>query len=34
MMLLLDVTIELILHILKLVFHWDVASMSHVHYFL
>jgi hypothetical protein len=30
---LLGVTIELILHILKLVFHWNVASMSHVHYF-
>jgi hypothetical protein len=30
---LLGVTIELIVHILKLVFHWNVASMSHVHYF-
>jgi hypothetical protein len=30
---LLSVTIELILHTLKLVFHWNVASMSHVHYF-
>jgi hypothetical protein len=32
--LLLDLTIELILHILKLLFHWNVASMFHVHYFL
>jgi hypothetical protein len=31
---LLSVTIELILHTLKLVFHWNLASMSHVHYFL
>jgi hypothetical protein len=31
---LLDVTIEWILQTLKLVFHWNVASMSHVHYFL
>jgi hypothetical protein len=30
---LLGVTIELILHTPKLVFHWNVASMSHVHYF-
>jgi hypothetical protein len=30
---LLGLTIELILHILKLVFHWNVASMSHVQYF-
>jgi hypothetical protein len=30
---LLSVTIEFILHTLKLVFHWNVASMSHVHYF-
>jgi hypothetical protein len=30
---LLSVTIELILHTLKPVFHWNVASMSHVHYF-
>jgi hypothetical protein len=30
---LLSVTIELILHILKLVFHWNVSLMSHVHYF-
>jgi hypothetical protein len=27
----LDVTIELILHTLKLVFYWNVTSMSHVH---
>jgi hypothetical protein len=27
------VTIELILHTPKLVFHWNVASMSHVHRF-
>jgi hypothetical protein len=31
---LLDLTIELILHILKLVFYWNVVSMSHIHYFL
>jgi hypothetical protein len=30
----LSLTIELIIHILKLVFHWNVVSMSHVHYFL
>jgi hypothetical protein len=30
----LSVTIELILHTPKEVFHWNVASMSHVHYFL
>jgi hypothetical protein len=30
---LLDLTIELILQIPKLVFHWNVASMSHVDYF-
>jgi hypothetical protein len=30
---LLGVTIELILYTLKLVFHWNVASMFHVHYF-
>jgi hypothetical protein len=30
-MLLLSVTVELILYTLKLVFHWNVASMSHVH---
>jgi hypothetical protein len=30
----LGLTIELILHILKSVFHWNVASMSHIHYFL
>jgi hypothetical protein len=30
----LSVTIELIIHTLKLVLHWNVASMSHVHYFL
>jgi hypothetical protein len=29
----LSVTIELILHTLKLVFHWNVALMSYVHYF-
>jgi hypothetical protein len=29
----LSVTIELILHTLKWVFHWNVALMSHVHYF-
>jgi hypothetical protein len=31
---LLGVTIELILHTLKLVFHWNVVLMSHVHCFL
>jgi hypothetical protein len=31
---LLSLTIELILHILKLVFRWNVTSMSYVHYFL
>jgi hypothetical protein len=31
---LLNVTIELTLHTLKLVFHWNVESMSHVHCFL
>jgi hypothetical protein len=30
---LLNVTIELILHTLKLVFHWNGALMSYVHYF-
>jgi hypothetical protein len=30
---LLCVTVELILHTLKLVFHWNVASMFHVHCF-
>jgi hypothetical protein len=29
----LSVTIELILHTPKLVFHWNVVSMSHVHCF-
>jgi hypothetical protein len=29
----LGLTNELILHILKLVFQWNVVSMSHVHYF-
>jgi hypothetical protein len=32
-MTLLGVTIELILHIPKLVFHWNKALMCHVHYF-
>jgi hypothetical protein len=31
---LLGLTIELILRNLKLVFHWNVASMSHIHHFL
>jgi hypothetical protein len=30
---LLSITIELIFHILKRVFHWNIASMSHIHYF-
>jgi hypothetical protein len=30
---LLSVTIELVCHILKRVFHWNIASMSHIHYF-
>jgi hypothetical protein len=30
---LLGLTVELILHILKLVFHWKAALMSHVYYF-
>jgi hypothetical protein len=30
---LLGLTIELILHILKPVFHWNLVSMSQVHYF-
>jgi hypothetical protein len=29
----LSVTIQLIIHTPKLVFHWNVASMAHVHYF-
>jgi hypothetical protein len=29
----LGLTIELVLHILKPVFHWNVASMFHIHYF-
>jgi hypothetical protein len=30
---LLGITIELIFHILKQVFHWNIASMSHIQYF-
>jgi hypothetical protein len=30
---LLGITIELIFHIPKRVFHWNIASMSHIHYF-
>jgi hypothetical protein len=30
----LSVTIELIIHTPKLVFHWNVVLMSHVHCFL
>jgi hypothetical protein len=30
---LLDITIELIFHVPKWVFHWNIASMSHIHCF-